>query len=479
MRYRMVVIIAALAMWGCQAVPPKINTTKLPDEIRAQQIKDLEFGMFICWSFSTFSGQEWTRGVTDVDFFKATGCDTDQWCRTARDAGMQYILFLTKHHDGFCLWDTDTTDFKVTNSPLGIDVLAKLRKSCDKYGIKLALYFSEADWTWIKGQTPEAGTDRSERAWRDPMWRTGENTELKKAQLKELCTRYGPIEFYWMDHAQGTGGLNHADTVERVHRFQPNCFVGFNHGEPAGRINLREMGRPGSIGDASATKYNKDAEASYKGYLVAEFTYPILPAHQGGAQWFYSLPKHDRLCHPAEKIYHDYAGAVKHGNIFSLNVGPNYEGRIRDIDVKTLKAVRKMMKSPPPPPREDFLAPKHVTASSEWGTGYTAAEAADNDTSTRWGAEPESRSGWLALDLGQALPIGEARVVESSFARTQAFAIEYKAGNVWQTLAAGQTINGEKVFKFDTVSARHVRLNILQASEVPTIEEFQVFPPAR
>ena len=61
---------------------------------------------------------------------------------------MGYILFLTKHHDGFCLWDTKTTDRKVTKAPLGRDVLAELRKSCDKHGIKLALYFSEGDWTW-------------------------------------------------------------------------------------------------------------------------------------------------------------------------------------------------------------------------------------------------------------------------------------------------------------------------------------------
>jgi alpha-L-fucosidase len=61
---------------------------------------------------------------------------------------MGYILFLTKHHDGFCLWDTETTQRKVTRSPLGKDVLAAVRKSCDKYGLKLALYFSEGDWTW-------------------------------------------------------------------------------------------------------------------------------------------------------------------------------------------------------------------------------------------------------------------------------------------------------------------------------------------
>jgi len=104
-------------------------------------------------------------------------------------------------------------------------------------------------------------------------------------------------------------------------------------------LSLRELGKPGPVGDANATKYNKEAEANYSGYLLAEFTYPILPPHEGGAMWFYSLPKHDSLCHPAEKLYQDYLGAIKYGNIFSIDVGPNYEGRIRDIDAKTLREV--------------------------------------------------------------------------------------------------------------------------------------------
>ena len=291
--------------------------------VRAQELSSLRFGMFVCWSFSTFSGQEWTRGVTDVSFFKATGCDTDQWCQTAKDAGMGYILFLTKHHDGFCLWDTATTDWKVTKSPLGKDVLAALRESCDRHGIKLALYFSEGDWTWPENKNPE----------------------LKKAQLKELCTRYGPIEFFWMDHAQGDGGLDHVATAAWVKQFQPGCFVGFNHGQPAGQLALRERGRPGPVGDIAASEYNKEGEAAYSGYLAAEFTYPILPKHKGGADWFYSLPEHDNLCHPAEKIFEDYKGAVQYGNLFSLDVGPDYAGKLREIDVKTLRQVGDMIRA--------------------------------------------------------------------------------------------------------------------------------------
>lgn len=300
---------------------------------RAEELKNLRWGMFICWSFSTFSGKEWTPGVKDASFFKATGCDTDQWARTAKDAGMGYILFLTKHHDGFCLWDTKTTDRKVTKSPLGRDVLAELKKSCDRHGIKLALYFSEGDWTWpgaIDGKGGNGG---------------GSNPEMKKAQLKELLTGYGPIEYIWFDHAVGDGGLNHRETVAWCKSLQPGCFVGFNHGDQTGAdIRLGELGKPAPLSDrAGAGPYMKESPSA--AYRLAEFTYPILPPHQGGAMWFYSLPKHDGLCLPAEKLYADYLGAVKHGNIFSIDVGPDYAGRLREIDVRTLRRVGEMIRA--------------------------------------------------------------------------------------------------------------------------------------
>ncbi len=326
----LIIIVCLFLLSGFVKKTKSDYSEKIDDKIRAEQIKSMKFGMFICWSFSTFSGQEWTpTDGKDASYFKATGCNTDQWCKVAKDAGMGYILFLTKHHDGFCLWDTKTTNKKVTNSPLGIDVLAKLRKSCDKYGIKLALYFSEGDWTFPGATFSSSG---------------GKNPEIKKAQLKELLTNYGPIEYIWFDHAQGDGGLSHEETDKWVAKFQPNCLPGYNHGTPAGRIRLGEMGSPSALDDISgAGFYNKHA-AEYKGFIAAEFTYPILPKHEGGAMWFYSLPKHDQLCLSAGKIYQDYLGAVKYGNIFSLDIGPNYEGRIRAIDVKTLKQVGKYIR---------------------------------------------------------------------------------------------------------------------------------------
>jgi alpha-L-fucosidase len=335
MNKRLIIGFAALSMLYLTGYPVTVTAQGVncvDIENRVQELKSLHWGMFICWSFSTFSGREWTGGVakrTDYyTLFPATNVDTDQWAKTAKKAGMGYILFLTKHHDGFCLWDTKTTDRKITNAPLGKDVLAMLKKSCDKYGIKLALYFSEGDWTW-------------EGAIDGKVYEGGSNPETKKAQLKELLTQYGDIEYIWFDHAAGTGGLNHDETTAWCKQLQPNCFIGYNHGDQAtADIRLGEMGKPGTLDDSAGPHMGEVKDNNWK---LAEFTYPILPPHEGGAMWFYSLPEHDTLVYPASKLFDDYLGALKYGNIFSINIGPDYNGKIRAVDVKTLHKVGKLI----------------------------------------------------------------------------------------------------------------------------------------
>ncbi len=343
----------ALACAGCLTGAVRVS------DARVQALQNLRWGMFICWSFSTFSGTEWTPGVTNVNYFRATDCDTEQWARTAKEAGMGYILFLTKHHDGFCLWDTQTTDRKVTKAPLGRDVLAELKKACDKHGIKLALYFSEGEWR------QPGGLDDPHMPGAKRRNQGGQNAELKKAQLKELLTQYGPIEYIWFDHAVGDGGLNHKETFAWCKQFQPDCFIGFNHGDQAeADIRLGEMGKPGPLADHSAAGPHMKNPAG-KNYRLAEFTYPILPKHKGGAMWFYSLPEHDGLVHPTAKLYRDYLGAKKFGNIFSIDVGPDYNGKLRAVDVQTLRQVGEMI-------RHNVELPEPIRAYDvdfNWGPG--------------------------------------------------------------------------------------------------------------
>jgi len=120
---------------------------------------------------------------------------------------------------------------------------------------------------------------------------------------------------------------------------------------------------------------------------------------------------------------------------------------------------------------------KPIRASSEWDAGFSASKAADDDPSTRWGAAPESRSGWLEIDLGKEQRIGGVETWELNFPRVQSFSVEVQQGETWREVAHGTTINGQKVFSFAPVNARRVRLTIHKASEVPTLEEFRVLAP--
>jgi alpha-L-fucosidase len=100
LRAIIVIFISTILLTGFVKKREPDYKIKIDDKVRAEQIKGMKFGMFICWSFSTFSGTEWTpTHDKSANYFKATGCNTDQWCKVAKDAGMNYILFLTKHHD--------------------------------------------------------------------------------------------------------------------------------------------------------------------------------------------------------------------------------------------------------------------------------------------------------------------------------------------------------------------------------------------
>ncbi|WP_419194818.1 alpha-L-fucosidase [Novipirellula herctigrandis] len=445
------------------ATEPTVTDPALVDMgRRTEELQQLRFGMFICWSFSTFSGMEWTRDIESVDFFQASGCDTDQWCRTAKESGMGYILFLTKHHDGFCLWDTQTTDRKVTESPLGIDVLAQLRESCDKYGIKLALYFSEGEWRWPGPRQQNGG---------------GLKPEMKKSQLKELLTQYGPIQYIWFDHAIGTGGLPHDETTAWCKQLQPECFIGFNHGDQASAdIRLGERGRPGPLDDQTAAgPHMRDAPGSK--YRLAEFTYPIQPSRPKGAKWFYSHPDNDDVCLSAEKIYADYLGAEKYGNIYSLDIGPMPDGQLRPIDVATLLKVGQYVRGEIKPPPLPISQGQSSSASSVWqlNQNYGPRAAFDGDPSTRWGAEEDSRSGWLAVDLGQPITIDHAVIDEGDWDRVRRFELQFLQHDQWKTVSGGTTLGPNKELKFEPVQSQHFRLNILEAKDVPTIHEFTLW----
>ncbi len=157
--------------------------SQLPQPTPAQKAwMDLKFGLFIHFGINTYYDVEWSDGTLDPIKFNPTELDTDQWCRAAAAAGMKYIVVVTKHHDGFCLWPTKYTDYSIKATPFKEDYLARVANSAAKYGLKVGMYYS----LWDRHEKTH---DNDEYAY----------VEFMKNQLFELLTGYGEVIELWFD----------------------------------------------------------------------------------------------------------------------------------------------------------------------------------------------------------------------------------------------------------------------------------------
>ncbi len=190
---------------------------------RLQWWADARFGMFIHWGPVSLKGTEigWSRGeqVPAAEYdqlyqqFNPTNFNAGQWVKIAKQAGMKYIVLTTKHHDGFCLWDTKLTDYDIMNTPFHRDVTKELAKACRQQGLVFCAYHSICDWRHPdyplgspggKSTKPDANMDRYNQYLKD--------------QLSELLKDYGPLGILWFD-----GEWESPWTVERGQDLYRHC----------------------------------------------------------------------------------------------------------------------------------------------------------------------------------------------------------------------------------------------------------------
>ena len=169
--------------------------------------QDLRFGMFIHWGPVALTGHEigWSRGSqTPIEKydqlykrFNPTEFNAREWVETARAAGMKYIVLTSKHHDGFCLWDSAATEYDIMNSPFGRDVVAELAAACRAAGMDFGLYYSTCDW-WHPA-FPNGGRHGRETK---PTADLQAYDRYLRAQTRELIENYGPLLTIWFDVPQ-------------------------------------------------------------------------------------------------------------------------------------------------------------------------------------------------------------------------------------------------------------------------------------
>lgn len=328
-----------------------IKPGEKPNKYQKQQIKR-KYGMFIHFGINTFHDEEWTDGSKPVSSYAPTTIDAKQWVETAKLAGMKYIILVTKHHDGFCLWDSKYTEYDVADSKNKTNVVEELAKECAKEGIGLGLYYS----LWDRKQNADVNDETLDVDYNDYMIR-------QLNELMDIAGRHTRIVEFWFD-----GNWlkpSYRWPIEQIYttikKREPQCLIGFNW----------TIGKPDQPGDSKEEfklhqilPENQKEEDPIR-YFPSDFRLgdPYLPAnpdpkiftHQGkryylpwettvclSERWFYNTK--DTKYKSLEELVNLYKRATSQDNILIINVPPTTEGRMRDKDRKLLVELKKKVK---------------------------------------------------------------------------------------------------------------------------------------
>ncbi len=563
--------LIALATVASTAVCPA-ETTEENDSWPAVDAKALQewqalgFGMFIHWGPVSLTGHEigWSRGnQTPIETydnlykkFNPVKFDANEWVKTARDAGMKYLVITTKHHDGFCLWPSDVTEYDIAATPFKRDVLAELSKACKKYEIKFGTYYSACDW-WHPAYPKGSPAGQTKKPTADIK----AYDLYLRAQTEELITRYGPLLTIWFDvprsytreyglgmvhqlrklqpdilinnrafsnrgergylkkdgdystPEQKIGGFNRERpwetcmTICRQWSWKPNdkmkslkqCIqtllftVGgdgnllFNVGPmPDGRIEPRQVERLKEMGD-----WLKD----YKKQIYNTRGGPFKPAKWGAStcqgnkinlfvmKWnndnTLTLPPIEMKIKSAKCLSGGKVSFQQSGDGITLSLPKEDQQDIATVII--LKVAGNAFNIPPmkitDKPSGSLATNKKATASNTFKNqkDYAPSKAFDDNPETRWATDANTKTAWLEVDLGKPTKIGHVMIDEREWNRVRKFELQIKSDDTWKTIHEGTKIGANYNKSFTTIDAQHVRLNMLESTDGPTIWEFQLF----
>lgn len=266
------------------------------------------FGLFIHWGIYSIGGiheQELWRCEWNPDeyyrkympLFNPLKFDPVQWLDFAEENNVEYITFTTKHHDGFCMWDTKETDCNIMNTPYGKDIFGMLANECHRRNIPLCAYYSVVDWH--HPAYPNTGT-HSHEIITDPVYHNVEEyINFVKRQIQEICTNYGPIHGIWWD--LNSSELKDPSVAEMIRKLQPQAVLG-ERGFSEGDFFSRECI------DGPELPYFKPTEACNT----------VTPRC-----WGYNS---DEYYHTPQFLMGDVARNIALGGNYLLNIGPKPDG---------------------------------------------------------------------------------------------------------------------------------------------------------
>jgi alpha-L-fucosidase len=226
-----------------------------PQPQAVQRWKDLRFGMFIHWGPVSLTGKEigWSRGTKDLPVeeydslykrFDPQKFNADEWVAIARSAGMKYVILTTKHHDGFCLWDTKYSDYNIMKTPFHRDVVKELSEACKRQGMPFGVYYSVTDWYDPRWPLASPG-GKVKRA----VYDLDAYEKYLQNQVAELISHYGPLLTIWND-MPAMYARRGADTIRLVRKLQPDILLndrtgdGGDYATPEQRVGAYNTTRP-------------------------------------------------------------------------------------------------------------------------------------------------------------------------------------------------------------------------------------------
>ncbi|KAF0140672.1 MAG: alpha-L-fucosidase 1 [Stygiobacter sp.] len=457
-----------------------------PSKIQYEWQK-LEFTAFIHFGINTFYDAEWGRKDYDISKFNPTELDVNQWTSTLKAAGVKLVLLTTKHHDGFCLWQTKLTDYSIANTPFQngkSDIVRDLSIACKRAGLKFGVYLSPWDM-------------------HEPTYGTDEYNKYFVNQLTELLTNYGEIAEVWFDGAcgEGTNGKKQVydwqSYYKTIRKLQPNAVIAIMGpdvrwvGTESGYGRKTEW----SVLPGSSSSQSEIADNSQQQKLDAAFVPRDLMNEDLGSRekiyaatsliwypaeidvsirngWFYHTHDDGSVKSP-EKLVDIYYNSVGLNGVLLLNIPPDKRGLIHENDVKALRGMKKILD-------ETFSANFARNASADASStkkGLPAKNILDDNLETYWSAEENVSQASIELTFEKEQKFNTAMLQENVLIgqRIEKFHLEYWNGLSWKTFVEGTTVGYKRLLRFSAITADRIRIVIDESRLNPTLASFGLY----
>ncbi|MDO6429747.1 alpha-L-fucosidase [Flavitalea sp. BT771] len=452
---------------------------------------ETEMYCIVHFGVDTYTDKEWGFGDEDPALVNPAHFDALQIVGAARAGGFKGVVIVAKHHDGLCLWPTKTTEHNISKSPWKEgkgDMIKEYQLACNKLGMRLGLYCSP----W----------DRN-----NPQYGSSAYVQTYRAQLKELCTQYGPLFMSWHDGANGGdgyyGGAREIRKIDRtvyygwdttwgiVRTLQPMAAI-FGDVGPDVRWVGNEEGHAGltcwatytplapDTGNKPSNGYSKYWEATEgtrngEYWMPAECDVPLRPG------WFYHASQDDQVKTPYQ-LLDLYYQSVGRGGSLDLGISPDREGRLHPQDVTSLEAFGSLLQQIF---AVNLAKGARFTASNTRGNNpkkYGPGFLTDNDRYSYWASDDAVITPQLVVDLGKPKTFNVIRLRENIKLgqRISSFTIEVLKGGTWRQIGAGTSIGANRLIRLQqNVTASQVRLRITGSGACIALSDFGLYkePP--